>query len=303
MSSRRRLARSRVSLLIAVPLGSVLACAPAAESARECQIVQPSTPLAGGLAESSGVAPSRDHAGVLWTHNDSGNEPVLTAVRASGQEVAAVRLQGVRMTDWEDLSLAPCDSGRCLYVADIGDGAARRREIAILRLPEPDPSEATEARAERFPARYPDGPRDAEAMFILPSGEIHLVTKGRTRGVEIFRYPLPLRAGETVTLQPVRTLATGQQSLDRQVTGASASPSGDWVAIRTYRSLQLWRTDALLGGDAAPHLVVDLGPLGEPQGEAVALLDNGTVIVTSEGGFPGAVGSVAVLRCQLTVDS
>ncbi|HEX6070181.1 MAG TPA: hypothetical protein VFZ18_10155 [Longimicrobiaceae bacterium] len=294
---------SRVFRLVALPLSASLACAPVSEAARECQIVQPSTALAGGLAESSGVAASREHTGILWTHNDSGNEAELSAVRASGERVAAVRLRGVRMTDWEDLSLAPCESGSCLYVADIGDGDGRRREIAILRVPEPDPSAATEAVAERFPARYPDGPRDAEAMFILPSGEIHLVTKGRTGGVEIFRYPLPLRAGETVTLEPVRTLAAGQQPLDQQVTGASASPSGDWVAIRTYKTLQLWRTADLLGGEGTPHLVVDLGPLGEPQGEAVALLDDGTVVVTSEGGFPGAVGSVAVLRCQLTIDS
>jgi hypothetical protein len=303
MTSRRRPLLGWGTLPVALPLGFALGCTPPAESARECQIVQPSTALAGGLEESSGVAASEAHPGILWTHNDSGNEPELTAIHASGERVAAARLGGVRMTDWEDLSLAPCESGSCLYVGDIGDGEARRREIAILRVPEPDPSADTEVRAERFPARYPDGPRDAEAMFVLPSGEIHLVTKGRTGSVEIFRYPLPLRAGETVTLEPVRMLAAGRQSLDRQVTGASASPSGDWVALRTYKSLQLWQTATLLSGAGTPHLVVDLAPLGEPQGEAVALLDNGTVVVTSEGGFPGAVGSVAVLRCQLEIDN
>lgn len=257
------------------------------------------TALPRGLSETSGVAVSRAHPRVIWTHNDSGNEPEVSFLGLSGGLAGQVRVAGVRLIDWEDMSLAPCDSGSCLYVGDIGDGQARRREIAVLRFPEPDPTSGTVARAERFPARYPDGARDAEAMFVLPSGQIHLVTKGRTGGIALFRYPLPLTPDRTVTLESVRVLAEGAQPLDRQVTGASASPDGSRVAIRTYRYVQIWRTAALLGGEPTPDLVVDLGHLGEPQGEAVALLDNGTLVLTSEGGFPGAVGSLSILQCPL----
>jgi hypothetical protein len=153
--------------------------------------------------------------------------------------------------------------------------------------------------AERFPVHFPDGPRDAEALFVLPSGQPFLVTKGRHSAVELYRYPLPLRAGETVTLERVAVLdADGRKGMDL-VTGASASTSGRWVAIRTYKSLSLHHADALLRGDTRPARVVDLTPVGEPQGEGVALFDDGRVVLTSEGGFEDNPASIAILRCPL----
>lgn len=297
-----RLARSRGwSGLLVTVLALSAGCAAAEGLGDGCRIVQPMTSLPDGLEESSGVVASVAHAGALWTHNDSGGDPEVVAVRANGELVARVAVEGARARDWEDLALGPCPAGTCLYVADTGDGDARRREVGVYRFPEPDPASgaAATATAEYLPARYPDGPRDSEALFVLPDGGIYLVTKGRAENVALYRYPQPLRPDETVTLEPVRVLAPGAQPLEEQVTGASASPSGDWVAIRSYKRLRLWRTASLLGGAPAPSRTIDLSPLGEVQGEAVALLDNGAVVLTSEGGFPGARGTVAVARCEL----
>lgn len=285
------------AVLTILALSLFLGCS-AAELDQGCHVAQASVSLPPGLEESSGVAVSRDHRGVIWTHNDSGGDAEVVAVRADGGPFARVEVRGALAKDWEDLALAPCPAGTCLYVADTGDGEARRQEIGVYRFPEPDPVRQRAVTAEYFPARYPAGARDAEALFVLPSGEIFLVTKGRVGSIEVYRYPLPLSPGETVTLEPVRTLAAGAQPLDQQVTGASASPSGERVAIRTYKRLELWRTAELLG-DGAPYLTVDLTPLGEAQGEAVALLDNGALVLTSEGGFPGARGSMAVVECPL----
>ena len=69
--------------------------------------------------------------------------------------------------------------------------------------------------------------------------------------------------------------------------------------VDATRVQALERPAELLGG-GGPDRSIDLTPLGEVQGEAVALLDNGAVILTSEGGFPGAAGTVAVLSCELT---
>lgn len=295
MTPRRR----RRPDLLAISLILPLACAPSQGLGEACRIVQPPTALPAGLEESSGVAASRDHPGILWTHNDSGGDPEVAAVRVNGGRVGRVAVRGARVRDWEDLSLGPCPAGTCLYIGDIGDGDSRRAGIGIYRIAEPDPAAATTAEAEYYPARYPDGARDAEALFVLPDGGVYIVTKGRAEDVEIYRYPHPLVAGETVTLEPVRLLAAGPQSLEEQVTGASASPSGEWVAIRSYKRLRLWRTAELLAGAATPARTVDLMPLGEVQGEAVALLDNGGVVLTSEGGFPGATGSVAMAQCGL----
>ena len=66
------------------------------------------------------------------------------------------------------------------------------------------------------------------------------------------------------------------------MTGATTSPDGRWVGIRTYRSLLLYSTTAVLA-DSAPSLTADLRSLHEVQGEGVAISDNGTVWLSSEG--------------------
>ena len=64
-------------------------------------------------------------------------------------------------------------------------------------------------------------------------------------------------------------------------------------------AVTLLDADALLRGDTRPARVVDLTPVGEPQGEGVALFDDGRVVLTSEGGFEDNPASIAILRCPL----
>ena len=78
------------------------------------------------LAEVSGVAPSRDHPGVLWVINDSGNPPDLLAVDSTGTLLGWIPLRGAPNTDWEEIALGPCGNVTCLYIADTGDNRERR---------------------------------------------------------------------------------------------------------------------------------------------------------------------------------
>src|SRR4051812_34201862 len=50
--------------------------------------------------ETSGLAASQRTAGLLWTHNDSGGEPVLFALNTDGTLRGSVQLQGVVNRDW-----------------------------------------------------------------------------------------------------------------------------------------------------------------------------------------------------------
>ena len=145
--------------------------------------MQEPIPLPGEVRESSGVAASREHSGVLWTHNDSGGEPEVHAVDPTGRLLGRVRLTGAENKDWEDIALGPCPSGECLYIADIGDNRGSRKDVEIYRIPEPDLNAPAGPRAERFRVRYPDGPRDAEALFLLPSGELFVISKESTPGL------------------------------------------------------------------------------------------------------------------------
>src|SRR3989441_942792 len=63
------------------------------------------------VRESSGVAVSRAHRGVLWTHNDSGDDTYVYATDLAGTDRGVVRIRGARAVDWEDIALGPCPTG------------------------------------------------------------------------------------------------------------------------------------------------------------------------------------------------
>ncbi len=252
--------------------------------------------LPAALVETSGAAVSRHDPGLVWTHGDGGSS--LYAVDLAGAVSGHVELP-FSLRDWEDMEVAACPEGSCLYFADTGDNQERRPagSIRILRGVEPDPRSAgEELDVDVFPLRLPDGPRDVEALFVLPPDRLYLVTKGRRHPLTVYRYPPPLRP-DTVTLEEVQRLSGGPMSLLNQVTGASTSVDGTVVALRTYQTLEFFGVD----GDTLTRRangVVNLRTLEEIQGEGVALGPDGLVVLTSEGGPLGGPASMRTLRCR-----
>jgi hypothetical protein len=267
------------------------------EAVLSCVELDTGIALPDGVLETSGAAIARRPPAAIWTHNDSGGEPAVVAVGLDGGLLGVVTVAGAVNIDWEDMEVASCDAGSCLYLADIGDNSERRDEVVVYRVPEPLPSDDTTARADVLRLVLPDGPRDAEAIFVLPGERLFLVTKGRSHPTEVYRYPGELRPGQTVTLEWVQSLSASEPSPPDQVTGASASPDGTLVAIRTYTSLSLYRVDgeAL---QASPVLTQSLLTLREPQGEAVALGDEHWVVLTSEAA-QGNAPSMNFIRCPV----
>jgi hypothetical protein len=243
-----------------------------------------------GVSEASGVALSRRTPGIIWSHNDSG-APVLFAFDASGKARGRVAVTGAAVDDWEDLAVGPCGQSSCLFIADIGDNNRGRRQITIYRVPEPRPEDKATAPAEALHAAYPDGPRDAEALFVGPGGQLFLVSKQDAGATTLYR------VGQSVSAGQVRKLeAVAQLPLDR-ATGAGASPDGSWVAIRSNKELFVYRGQDLAGGRNPLPRRFDLTTLREPQGEGVTVGSDGDLYLTGEGG--GAGGTFARLRCSL----
>jgi hypothetical protein len=251
-----------------------------------------------GLAEASGLALGRRTRGVLWAHNDSG-PPVIFALDASGNVKGRVQVTGAAVVDWEDVEVGPCGSGACLYVADIGDNQARRPQITVYRVPEPLPGDAATAPAEAFHARYPDRPQDAEALLVAPGGALFVATKGETAPPALYRFPLPLKAGATVTLERVAALGDGKGTRAR-ITDGAVSPDGRWAALRTHQAVVFYRAADLASGRLQEVLRADLTPLREPQGEGLALDDGGTVYVCGEA---PRRGTFARVTCTLPARS
>jgi hypothetical protein len=274
------------------------ACAPAdapVERAAHCDEPVRLGLLPRELAEASGLALGT-RPGTLWTHNDAGGGPVIFAIDTTGAVLARIEVTGARNTDWEDIAAAPCPAGTCLYIADIGDNRERRNHIRIYRVPEPAPDAAATAPAEIFRFRYPDHPRDAEAFFIR-GRDVFIITKGRSGPVAVFRAPLPAPGG-TATLQHVQDLTLVAPQLPQQVTGAALAADGRTVAVRSYAMLQLYRIAQDRLDPLVPGGGIDLAPLSEPQGEAVAAGADGVFFLASEARGEAQPGPISRLVCR-----
>ncbi|NJD10319.1 MAG: hypothetical protein FIB01_07690 [Gemmatimonadetes bacterium] len=288
---------------IALPLAAatLAACRDSANTAASAQappLCEPPRQVAilpSDIVEASGVVFSPTHPDLLWVHNDS--DRYLYALDRTGALKARVALPGLQPQDWEDIAAGPCagGSGSCLYLADIGDNGNRRTGVSVLRIPEPALTDTVAAPPERFAFQYADGPRDAEAMFLL-RGRIHIVSKGRNGPIRLYRAPAVL-GPQAMPLEPVRNFTDGLVQIPDQVTGADATPAGDWVAIRTYTFLDLYRVtgDTL---ETAPSAHTPLAAAAEPQGEGVAINGAGEVVLVSERAL-GLPAPLSYLRCRL----
>lgn len=238
------------------------------------------------LDEASGLALSRRTPGILWSFNDS-HDPFVYALDTHGQARGRVRVTGAEEKNWEAIAAARCPRGNCLYIADIGDNKEKRSNVVVYRVPEPRPTDAMSAAAERLVAEYADGPHDAEALFVSREGTIYIITKDKP--ALVYRFPEQLQADTTMRLERVTVLPM------QSVTDADTSPDGEWIAVRSKEEVIFFRDEEfVLGEHGTP---VNLRPIGEPQGEGIAIADGGRVYLASEGKKKGP-GTLRELQCR-----
>ena len=259
-----------------------------ANSAGPCTVAAGPTQMP-EIPEASGLAISRRTPGVIWAHNDSGNSEVLFALDPAGGVRGRVRVP-ISMRDWEDVSAARCDSGACLYIADIGDNGFERRRIQIARVTEPAPGDAHTAPPEVFTATYSDGRHNAEAMFVI-GDDLFIITRDRTAGV--YRATRARTSAHELTFERI-----GQLGL-AAVTDAEASPDETLVAVRTSDEVVVYGSTGLINGGNTPLVRIPIDGLKEAQGEGVALGANGMLYLASEHGAWSRAGSFISLRCNL----
>jgi len=159
------------------------------------------------LSESSGLTASPQHAGVLWSVNDSGNEPILYALRLDGTHVGAWRVAVDAAVDWESMDAFVYEGRSYLAIGDTGDNFRWRRRVRILVVEEPAILTSAEAPlpiAWQIEYRYPHGYRDSEAMAVDAANRSVYVVSKRHYPPELFR--LPLKAEGLVAAEHVRDL-------------------------------------------------------------------------------------------------
>lgn len=188
---------------------------------------------------------SRTHAGVLWTHNDSGDAPRIFALDRRGQLLAEFPIEGASNVDWEDIAI---DDAQHLYLGDTGNNASDRRDLVVYRIREPDPAAppgpVRVERALRFryadQIAFPDPERDVDSEAMLWwDGALYLFTKHRSDTCsKLYRLPDEPSEGERA-LEPLAVLELGGEpsSLAGNTSAADLSADGRYVALLTYPML------------------------------------------------------------------
>lgn len=266
--------------MAALLLGAAACAPPSLPFARLAGLVTSSQ-----LNEISGLAASHVHDGVLWATNDGENPARLYAISRRGRLLARYEVEGVGNEDWEDLASFELDGRRYLLLADTGDNGGRRRGFSLHVFEEP----ARLANGKLKPAwtiraRWPDGPRDCEAVAVdAAAGQVLLVSKKRVPP-ELFSLPLADPRGAVVEARRIGRLAGVPQvsedlrrkdpklaALFSQVTAADIAPDRRSLAVLTYGSVLFYRRDpdqSWADATARAPETHDIPPI--PQAEALA---------------------------------
>lgn len=221
-----------------------------------------------GSDELSGLAASHTVDGLLWTLGDDGAD-LYSIDGATAAVHGTLHLADADAIDWEDVAVAPCALGSCIYVLDGGDNDLVRSTFAVFEVTEPtaNPVGTRDVTWRRFELRYPDGPHDMEALFVDPSdGTSYGITKVEDGAATIYR--LPRTAGAISTAIAIGTFTPPRG--DTRVTAADLvrTDCGVRLGIRTHDRLFELRgapaTDVatLIAGEPDNVPVAD-----EPQGE------------------------------------
>ena len=256
------------------------------------------------MVETSGLASSHLNPGILWTHNDSGGQPVIRAIDSKGQLRATVRINGARNIDWEDMASFELNGTSYLLIADVGDNQGRRTDCTLYVIVEPDLRTAQASQtltakiAWEIPVHYPDGPRDCESVAVdATEGMIYLISK-RTKPPVVYQLPLKPSSPQSPVTVRIGELhgipePTGFMARVKIPTGLyraqpcafDISPDGSTAVVLTYGEIYLYRkASGATWRDAFSQSPLLLGFHGLRQAEAVCFSsDADQIYLTTEG--------------------
>ncbi|TYK49679.1 hypothetical protein [Actinomadura decatromicini] len=227
------------------------------------------------ILESSGLAASTRHPGIVYTHNDSGGVPRIYALGMDGRVRAVFTVAGAGARDWEGMALGKDSAGRpAIFVADIGDNLGGAWPyVTVYRVPEPSRMRSQTLRATAFRVKYADGPRNAETVMVNPrTNRLYIASK--LFGGKLYEAPARLGTGGFNTMRKIGDAPP-------IATDGAFSPDGRTCVVRTYFGARFYE----VGPDGRPGKTlktIDL-PM-QKQGESVTYTPDGrSILVGSEG--------------------
>ncbi|SEC79619.1 hypothetical protein [Streptomyces sp. TLI_105] len=218
------------------------------------------------ITESSGLAASRAHPGVYWTHNDQ-DAPLIYGVDSrTGKTVATLTMAGVGTPrDMEAIAVGPDGD---IYVGDIGDNLDGSWDhVWIYRFPEPKTLKDQTVRAKQYVVKYADGARNAEALMVHPkTGRVYIASKNE-KGGGLYAGPERLSSSGTNVFRRVDEVPW--------VTDGAFSPDGDRLVLRGYFTAKeyAWK-DGRLGDEGTA-----VGAPFQGQAESVTYTPDGSAFM------------------------
>ncbi len=167
------------------------------------------------------------------------------AINTKGERLGTWSVANAQNIDWEDIAAYKDKAGKCyLYIGEIGDNKAKRREHAVYRVAEPivvpqnasssrkEPLQTEEAKQVRF--AYPDYYQDAETLLVHPqSGAIYIVTKRVSGPAGVYKVKPDFGTTETQSAESVAELSVPAIP-NGFITGGDISPDGKHLIICDY---------------------------------------------------------------------
>lgn len=211
----------------------------------------------GDISEASGIAASRRSNEILWVHNDSGAKARLYAVDTNGRSRGRIKLEKADNDDWEDLASGVLDGDAVLVVGDIGDNHARRKHVTLYVVTDPDLLDDGKPELEplkRIRVRYPDGPRDAEALAFDTARRRALILTKRDLPPRLYSVPLTVDDDATIQAEALGAVTTlprpSRQDIDFaatldswhwQPTAMDIAPDESAIVILTYGAVYYYK--------------------------------------------------------------
>ncbi len=194
------------------------------------------------LLELSGLASSRINAGLLYTHEDSGNYNEIYVTNAKGEDLGKIVLDGIGNRDWEDLASGPGpdNSKSYLYVGDIGDNDSVYPYVIIYRFAEPDLTNCSSQTIlhvipDVLKFTYPTGAVNAESLLLDPlTKDLYIMTKQVAHSM-LFVAKYPQSTSSTTKLIQLASLPFDL------LTAADISPDGSEILVRNTGQIWYWK--------------------------------------------------------------
>jgi hypothetical protein len=188
------------------------------------------------IDESSGLACSRRHPGLFWTHNDSGGEARIFLLDSKGRDLGSCVLADTIAFDWEDMVSFEDGEKSYLVLCDVGNNGLAAAVQMVHVVEEPDLDAEGKLSADGLPVAqtiffsYEDDHRNCEAVAVDATDKT-LLFASKHWGSACHVYALPWPKTDAEKAWVARRIATLTIPL---VTAMDISPDGRRAVVLTY---------------------------------------------------------------------